>query len=252
MDEDTIRSKSQICGTLRECSICLEDYPGDEFLHVPLTTGCSHKLKVCRKCVSMSIDVQIPDVTWDQIKCPECPSKLSYDVVKRYASFDAFLMHVTHSLTSFQTYADVLPRYEKKSLLAAFGAIPDFAMCLNPSCSSGQIHEGGREKPIMTCDTCGYKMCFVHQTPWHEGRTCEEHDTERKVSNAENRASERLINKTATLCPGMNCGIPISKVEGCDHMTCESVLIHFESRTNNSQRQDVWSSVLLPLQSSLG
>lgn len=85
----------------------------------------------------------------------------------------------------------------------------------------------------MTCKKCSYKICYTHKAAWHEGKTCEEYDAEREILNAQNRASERLIDETAKICPGQKCGVPITKNGGCDHMKCESALKMLDSRANN-------------------
>jgi hypothetical protein len=97
-------------------------------------------------------------------------------------------------------------------------------MCLGPGCNSGQIHDGGYENPIMTCNSCGFQTCFIHKLPWHTGMTCPQFDA--RPSDAkrakQEAASKKLLLKTSQLCPG--CKRHIQKVSGCDHMTCKSWL----------------------------
>jgi hypothetical protein len=99
--------------------------------------------------------------------------------------------------------------------------IPNFTMCLGPGCGSGQIHDGGYENPIMTCNYCGFQTCFINKLPWHTGMTCPQFDAQ--PSDAERAeqeaASEKLLLDTAQLCPG--CKRHIQKISGCDHMTCK-------------------------------
>lgn len=67
-------------------------------------------------------------------------------------------------------------RYEAMSLRAAMDVVQDFVWC--PSgCGSGQMHETGRDQPIVTCVECKYKFCFTHGVPWHETLSCLEYDT---------------------------------------------------------------------------
>ncbi|EDU43017.1 conserved hypothetical protein [Pyrenophora tritici-repentis Pt-1C-BFP] len=51
---------------------------------------------------------------------------------------------------------------------------PSFLYCLNPSCTSGQIHDSGTAGPIFRCAECGFKMCTAHEpvVPFHEDETC--------------------------------------------------------------------------------
>ena len=67
-------------------------------------------------------------------------------------------------------------RYDAKQMQEMLSTMPNFARCLGPNCSSGQIHDGGDEQPIMTCISCQFKTCYTHQLPWHDGQTCAEYD----------------------------------------------------------------------------
>lgn len=50
-----------------------------------------------------------------------------------------------------------------------------FIWCTS-GCGSGQIHESGREQPIVTCLHCSHRSCFQHNVPWHENLSCDEYD----------------------------------------------------------------------------
>ncbi len=73
-----------------ECCVCMDTLVAELFPQQKITQICNHDPKVCQKCLSQSIDTQIPDVAWDQVKCPECPETLPYAVVKGWASPAAF------------------------------------------------------------------------------------------------------------------------------------------------------------------
>lgn len=61
------------------------------------------------------------------------------------------------------------------SLRAAVGDAEDFVWCPT-GCGSGQLHETGREQPIVTCNNCDHRFCFVHGVAWHENFSCSEYD----------------------------------------------------------------------------
>jgi len=103
----------------------------------------------------------------------------------------------------------------------ALQGVPNFCMCLGPGCESGQVHVSGNRQPIMTCNVCGFKTCFTHQMPWHEGMTCADYDWIGARQNEENDASLTLIRNVGMICP--SCSAPGIKVSGCDHMTCKSI-----------------------------
>ena len=104
----------------------------------------------------------------------------------------------------------------------AMCSIPGFRRCLAPGCVSGQIHEGGAEEPIVTCNDCGSKSCFTHQTAWHAGETCEDFD-ERMAEERreEDGANAAYMEGNTKRCPNVECQSPIEKNGGCRHMTCK-------------------------------
>jgi hypothetical protein len=70
----------------------------------------------------------------------------------------------------------------------------------------------------MTCPSCQTDMCFNHCVRWHNEQTCEQY--QQKLEKAE-AATEELVEKTAKYCPNESCKIIVTKVSGCDHMTCK-------------------------------
>jgi len=108
--------------------------------------------------------------------------------------------------------------------MAAFRNLPNFTMCLGPGCESGQIHEGGDDQPIMTCSICRFKTCFIHKMSWHSEQTCNQYDEERKDRIEQETASANLIAETTKICPNPACGHGITKIGGCDHMTCKLLI----------------------------
>ncbi|KAE8453578.1 hypothetical protein EG329_010439 [Mollisiaceae sp. DMI_Dod_QoI] len=203
------REPSPEVPSLRECCVCAEDLPESSFPEQKITSTSNHEPTTCRTCLSTTLATQIPDVAWDQVKCPECPEALPYDVVKTWASADAFEI------------------YDKKSLLAAFRTMPNFTMCLAPGCGSGQIHDSGDHEPIMTCKICNFKTCFTHKMPWHADQTCAEYDALRRERMEEEAASAAFIAQAAKICPNPQCGHGIIKNGGCNHMICKQCNYQF-------------------------
>lgn len=67
-------------------------------------------------------------------------------------------------------------RYDTLCTLEATSDMPNFRRCLAPGCDSGQVHELGAAEPIVTCNGCGRRTCFIHEMEWHAEVTCKEMD----------------------------------------------------------------------------
>lgn len=134
------------------------------------------------------------------------------------------------------------PRYDDRSAREALCSIPDFVWCLNPKCSSGQIHSEGHAEPIFRCHACSFRTCTVCDKPWHEGQLCGK--MEAMSVKEQETASASTIKRTSQRCPNASCKRPIEKTDGCDHMTCK--LDRLSSRDRDSLLQ-----VLIALRSSV-
>ncbi len=115
-----------------------------------------------------------------------------------------------------------------------FKGDPKYRQCLRSNCPNGQIHETGSNEPLMTCNMCGYKMCYVHERPWHEGQTCGQYEGCQR-RQAEDAASAATIARSSKPCPGDKCSARIEKSEGCDHMTCNGLVSPIIETTNPCQ-----------------
>lgn len=103
---------------------------------------------------------------------------------------------------------------------------------------SGQIHENEGEEPMVTCIECGFRSCYTHRIPWHNGLTCAEYDyradkgskgwLEAKRLAREEREFQEKYGEAAKPCP--RCKSFISKHGGCSHMTCKSPIYKMYNR----------------------
>jgi hypothetical protein len=73
-----------------DCSVCTESLDATAFPQTKITELCNHNPTLCQSCLSQSLDSQIPDVAWGQVRCPECPETLPYERVKVWASAEGF------------------------------------------------------------------------------------------------------------------------------------------------------------------
>ncbi|KAK4148600.1 hypothetical protein C8A00DRAFT_19598, partial [Chaetomidium leptoderma] len=141
----------------RECIICTDTKPVSEFPTAAITKACDHEPTTCLLCVATSIQTDLNNRLWNEIKCPECRATLEYDDVQRFAD-DA-----------------TKDRYQTLSFRSAISASPTFFWCTS-GCGYGQVHAGGRAQPIVTCRLCAHRSCFQHKVAWHENLTCDEYD----------------------------------------------------------------------------
>lgn len=183
------------------CVVCLETLPVSYIPGEKVTSTCAHDSTVCTPCLLSSISFTITDADWTHPTCPQCPIRLSYPEIKRIVD------------------PDILEKYCGHVLLEAISGMSDFRWCANENCGSGQLHNGGKDSPILTCCKCGDKMCFVHNIKWHEGDTCAEFQAKKDVDKTE-KASQLHLEETTKTCPNAICGMRVEKVSGCNHMTC--------------------------------
>ena len=109
--------------------------------------------------------------------------------------------------------------------------MPDFRWCLaGNGCRSGQLHPCGAAEPIFRCEACGGRSCVACDSPFHEGEPCAEYKARVRERRRQELESETLIADTTKLCPGKGCHTKIEKRGGCDHMTCECLLLSDDLR----------------------
>jgi len=183
-----------------ECVVCRDPKSSDHYFSEAPTSACTHKANVCKQCMASHIEAELNQKgEIISIKCPVCRSVLKFNDVR-----------VGAAPRVFERYDTLLLRKELQSM-------PDFRWCKNTQCGSGQIHEGGFDRPIMKCQGCNQLSCFRHDLPWHYDRTCEEVDALLET-NENDLASRAYVESNTKPCP--LCAEPIEKNGGCDHMTC--------------------------------
>ncbi|KAF4339555.1 e3 ubiquitin ligase ARI7 [Fusarium beomiforme] len=181
-------------GTLNEWNTLCQGYSGDWKWKVQpfprmLEQKCSHTLD------------QHGRGGCHLLTCPslDCNRRLEYDEVKLYARQDSFL------------------KYDEYLKLDALSKLPSFRWCLAENCCYGQIYDL-IESNHVSCEECGYEMCFEHQVKWHENLTCEEFDSMQENGDPRFRETRNWIDANTKQCP--SCEINTQKGPGCSHMTC--------------------------------
>ncbi|KXT00218.1 hypothetical protein AC578_7012 [Pseudocercospora eumusae] len=185
---------------MRECVCCGDSKHPIDFNSMPATETCDHDSLTCKECMQSWLSSEFDTKGADSIKCPECPSQLSYADMQRVASEAMF------------------EKYEKILTRNALSSLPEFSWCLAPGCTSGQLN--AENANFMHCIACGYKQCLTHKCPWHVDETCEQYSHRTSGQKAAEAATEAMLDAVSKLCPGKSCGWRIQKISGCDHMTC--------------------------------
>ncbi|KAJ8124365.1 hypothetical protein O1611_g9275 [Lasiodiplodia mahajangana] len=73
------------------CSICVDRKRVSEMpSRRRITKHCTHEATACRACVGQWIASSLETVSWDRLKCPECPNLLSFKDVETFAARDTF------------------------------------------------------------------------------------------------------------------------------------------------------------------
>ncbi|PVF96666.1 hypothetical protein CPB86DRAFT_708599, partial [Serendipita vermifera] len=206
-----------IIGPTVECVVCRNDIEENQFPQSAPCEGCTHLPEVCLECLRQTIQTAITIGEFlSGISCPSanCSEKLDYFAVEKWADKDTFERR--HCLSNYPH------RYDKLLLQNSLRTeVPSYVLCISPTCGSGQEHTGGESNSIVTCHACGLKQCFKHQTPWHEGLTCDQWDEQIKQDAINKDLTDELVKTTTKACPREGCGRRIEKIDGCDHMTCK-------------------------------
>lgn len=80
-----------------DCIVCLETLPRSDFLHSNATEKCNHENNVCYECMRKTVSVHIADGAPGKLQCPSCPSELSFDNVRVFATEEEFARYVASS-----------------------------------------------------------------------------------------------------------------------------------------------------------
>eukprot|EP00041_Stephanoeca_diplocostata_P022244 m.528255 g.528255 ORF g.528255 m.528255 type:complete len:216 (-) comp22015_c0_seq27:180-827(-) len=95
--------------------------------------------------------------------------------------------------------------------------LTDLETCPQPDCGYSMVIESDTEK-VFDCHKCGSRTCRKCKADWaeHFGLRCAE--VEQKSETAARRQIEETM--TAALLRTCECGLAMSKADGCNKMTC--------------------------------
>ena len=207
-----------------ECGVCGRPTTDPRAVHGALTPSCIHKwsLVICREDLQTYLAARIAPEDGrvsSSIPCwaPNCNAILRHHDIQQHAKIQDF------------------EAYDHALLQQAIHAGESFAECSTSGCPGGGWVDSTSNITYFVCDLCYRATCLEHNGPYetHAGRPCPatadrqaQTRRERKRREKEDRASEKLLKRTAQLGP---CGHWVSKVDGCNHMTCTNLSLLFVS-----------------------
>ena len=185
-----------------ECTICFGNITPANRPQRRITATCEHEPDICRPCLAQSIASQIESKVWNNIDCPSCRARLTYEDIKDFAD------------------SSVFGRYDNHSLEACLSG-PQFQRCRHPDCCSSQECFPEHDSYII-CRECTRRTCISCDAVWHPDESCTSASTRRAKEaerSAEEKATRKYVASNAKRCP--KCNAPGEKIGGCSHMTCK-------------------------------
>lgn len=204
MNEERFSASTREVHASSECVVCGSGEDEVAIPTMPATDACEHESETCLDCLRRIIETSISTGAFiSGIPCPSlgCGQTMTYFDVQKWAE------------------PEIFQRYDTLLFQNSLRSDSTWVWCVSPNCEAGQEHTGGEASNIVTCHACGSKMCFRHQSIWHEGMSCAQWDDQLAIAEHGERWTDEWILTETKGCP--NCKARILKNEGCDHMTCK-------------------------------
>lgn len=74
----------------RTCVVCDTKKHFSQFPSQTKVSSHDHGANVCRPCYFSHLEVEIDSKNWDEVACPECPIKLTYQEVEHMTNAENF------------------------------------------------------------------------------------------------------------------------------------------------------------------
>ncbi|XP_047069314.1 E3 ubiquitin-protein ligase RNF14-like [Lolium rigidum] len=203
---------------IHDCMICFSEYPGVDFIMLP----CHHLF--CRKCMQTYCKMHVKEGTVLKLTCPDttCGGIVSPNILKTLLEEKEF------------------ERWEGLLLQRTLDAMNDLVYC--PRCETACLED---ECNDAVCPSCLFSFCTLCTNHRHVGKECmtaeerirmlEERLKSRKLQSDQKKIDEarslQTIMRDAKQCP--RCKIAISKIEGCNKMSCTNCGHYFCYQCNS-------------------
>jgi len=183
-----------------ECLVCCDDVK----LGKTITLGCGHG-PYCPVCWENHLEVVVANCGAEGIinsKCmwPRCEIKINHKMFEKLANKKTF------------------ERYHYFYVKNFVDCTNKFSWCPNPNCDNVAMckEDVGRPAEVVHC-TCGRQFCFACGWENHNPINCEQL-RKWQDRNSDDQESIKLVMATSKQCH--HCGIPTTRIDGCNHMTC--------------------------------
>jgi len=169
------------------CSICMEEHDADAMIR----NSCGHRF--CRQCMLEFARIKINDgqVRAGQMQCPDLICQVRFDVNIILGDLDPAVRN----------------KYFKFLEAAKLDGNHNVRWCPTPDCETPLV--GKRWTKKLKCHKCGVLTCFKCGKEYHKSTPC---------SLEEREFLEWAKDKKVKNCP--RCKIRVTKVDGCNVMTC--------------------------------
>ncbi|KAI5080889.1 hypothetical protein GOP47_0004072 [Adiantum capillus-veneris] len=210
--------------SLHTCCICFTEHSGKDFVRLP----CTHFF--CIECMQQFSRVNVKEGTVKNLFCPDttCKSSIPPAILKQLLEHDEYV------------------RWETLLLQKTLESMVDVVYC--PRCETICIEDADHH---VQCTVCLFNFCSLCKGPRHVGQHCMSPEArlrilearEQGLNSGEDRRKKeqdyvnellnlKYMKDTAKQCP--SCKMAISKVEGCNKVTCGNCGQYFCYKCNQA------------------
>jgi ariadne-1 len=194
------KKKKQDKNAMVECLVCSDDVKASKVFSL----ACGHG-PYCDSCWQYHLSVVVKNSSAEGIlnsTCmwPRCLIKLNRKAFKKLAQPEDF------------------KRYQYFLMKSYVDNTKKLSWCPSPSCTNLVLclEDVGRPSELVRC-TCGHQFCFACGLESHNPVSCDQLNKWQQ-RNSDDQESIRLVMATSKPC--YHCGIPTTRVDGCNHMSC--------------------------------